>query len=83
MPESWMFYAAAVPAVILVGLSKGGFSASQGNCRRPNRLGHHGRVHDHPVSARCLEQTQLAPCLPGGNTATLQSFGRFVGHRPG
>jgi hypothetical protein len=26
MPESWMFYAAAVPAVILVGLSKGGFS---------------------------------------------------------
>ena len=26
MPESWIFYAAAVPAVILVGLSKGGFS---------------------------------------------------------
>ena len=25
MPESWVFYAAAVPAVILVGLSKGGF----------------------------------------------------------
>ena len=26
MPESWIFYAAAVPAVILVGLSKGGFA---------------------------------------------------------
>ncbi|MDE2364742.1 MAG: sulfite exporter TauE/SafE family protein [Hyphomicrobiales bacterium] len=26
MPESWTFYAAAVPAVILVGMSKGGFA---------------------------------------------------------
>jgi uncharacterized protein len=26
MPESWIFYAAAAPAVILVGLSKGGFA---------------------------------------------------------
>ncbi len=26
MPESWIFYAAAVPAVILVGFSKGGFA---------------------------------------------------------
>ena len=43
-------------------------------CRARHRLRYHGRVHDYPVSAGCLEQTQFAPGLDGGHQHRFHPF---------